>query len=228
VSVLVDSSVWVDYLKLGECGPGAAVATLLRRREVITCGPIVAELLAGTPPAARAELSMLMNGLPWADLHRDAWRRIGEVVGDLLRLGFRDPLTEAAIAGLLGQQSDPRIDRVPVSVERQDFLGAQLDGRGQDECVGQLDLPLGSDLGGTRRDPVRDRLDAPEAAKTPLDTASFGRARSVREHEGFREGDRRQRQYVLPPGGLQLLPRTFVVDVPTIDGRDQHACIDNR
>jgi predicted nucleic acid-binding protein len=98
VSVLVDSSVWVDYLKLGESGPGATVATLLRRREVITCGPIVAELLAGTPPAARAELSMLMNGLPWADLHRDAWRRVGEVVGDLLRLGFRVPLTDAAIA----------------------------------------------------------------------------------------------------------------------------------
>ena len=41
---------------------------------------------------------MLMNGLPWADLHRDAWRRAGDVVGDLLRLGFRVPLTDAAIA----------------------------------------------------------------------------------------------------------------------------------
>ncbi len=98
MGVLVDSSVWVDYLKLGERGPGAAVATLLRRREVIACGPVVSELLAGTPPAGRAELSMLMNGLPWADLRRDAWRRVGDVVGDLLRLGFRVPLTDAAIA----------------------------------------------------------------------------------------------------------------------------------
>jgi predicted nucleic acid-binding protein len=98
VGVLIDSSVWVDYLKLGERGPGAAVRTLLLRRDVIACGPVVAELLAGTPPAGRAELSMLMNGLPWADLDRDAWRRIGEVVGDLLRLGFRIPLTDAAIA----------------------------------------------------------------------------------------------------------------------------------
>jgi len=98
VGVLVDSSVWVDYLKLGERGPGAGVAALLRRREVIACGPVVAELLAGTPPAGRAELWMLMNGLPWADLHRDAWRRVGDVVGDLLRLGFRVPVTDAAIA----------------------------------------------------------------------------------------------------------------------------------
>lgn len=98
MGVLVDSSVWVDYLKLGERGPGAAVATLLRRREVVACGPVVAELLAGTPPTGRAELSMLMNGLPWADLDRDAWRRVGGIVGDLLRVGFRVPLTDAAIA----------------------------------------------------------------------------------------------------------------------------------
>lgn len=98
MSVLVDSSVWVDFLKLGESGPGAGVAMLLRRREVVTCGPVVAELLAGTPPAGRGELWTLMNGLPWADLHRDGWRRVGDVVGDLLRLGFRVPLTDAAIA----------------------------------------------------------------------------------------------------------------------------------
>ena len=64
----------------------------------MACGPVVAELLAGTPPAGRPELWILMNGLPWADLHRDAWRRVGEVVGDLLRLGHRVPLTDATIA----------------------------------------------------------------------------------------------------------------------------------
>jgi predicted nucleic acid-binding protein len=118
VGVLIDSSVWVDYLKLGEWGPGSAVAALLRRREVIACGPVVAELLAGTPPAGRAELSMLMNGLPWADLHRDAWRRVGDVVGDLLRLGFRVPLTDAAIAvaavdsGARLWSRDARFDRI--------------------------------------------------------------------------------------------------------------------
>ena len=58
----------------------------------------MAGLLAGTPPDGRAELWILMNGLPWADLHRDGWRRVGEVVGDLLRVGHRVPLTDAAIA----------------------------------------------------------------------------------------------------------------------------------
>src|SRR5437879_9685972 len=94
MAVLVDSSIWVDYLKLGEPGPGAAVGSLLRRREVVACGPVVAELLAGTPPAGRAELWVLMSGLPWADLNRDGWRRAGDVVGDLLRLGYRVPRSE--------------------------------------------------------------------------------------------------------------------------------------
>jgi predicted nucleic acid-binding protein len=98
LKVLVDSSVWVDFLKLGERGPAAALAALLRRRDVATCGPVVAELLAGTPPGRRVELWALMNGLPWVDLPRDGWRRVGDVVGDLLLAGFRVPLTDAAIA----------------------------------------------------------------------------------------------------------------------------------
>jgi len=118
VSVLVDSSVWVDYLKLGDKGPGAPLGALLRRREVMASGPVVAELLAGTPPAGRAELWILMNGLPWADLRRDGWRRVGEVVGDLLRLGHRVPLTDAAIAvasidsGALLWTRDAHFDRI--------------------------------------------------------------------------------------------------------------------
>jgi predicted nucleic acid-binding protein len=118
VGVLVDSSVWVDFLKLGEKGPAAVLAALLRRREVVTCGPVVAELLAGTPPGRRAELWTLMNGLPWVDLPRDGWRRVGDLVGDLLLAGFRVPLTDAAIAvaavggGAELWSRDARFDRI--------------------------------------------------------------------------------------------------------------------
>jgi len=41
---------------------------------------------------------MLMAGLPWIDLRRDGWRRVGELAGDLLSRGFRVPLTDVAIA----------------------------------------------------------------------------------------------------------------------------------
>jgi predicted nucleic acid-binding protein len=98
VTVLADTSVWVDFLKLGARGPGGGLATLLTRREVVVCGQVVAELLAGTPPSGRAELWMLMAGLPWIDLRHDGWRRVGELEGDLLARGYRIPLTDVAIA----------------------------------------------------------------------------------------------------------------------------------
>lgn len=98
MTVLVDSSIWVDFLKLGGRGPGAPLATLLTRHEVVVCGQVVAELLAGTPPDGRAELWMLMAGLPWLELRHDGWRRVGELEGDLLARGYRIPLTDVAIA----------------------------------------------------------------------------------------------------------------------------------
>lgn len=98
MTVLVDSSVWVDFLKLGGRGPGGGLASLLTRHEVVVCGQVVAELLAGTPPHGRAELWMLLAGLPWIDLRHDGWRRAGELEGDLLIRGFRVPLTDVAIA----------------------------------------------------------------------------------------------------------------------------------
>ena len=98
MTVLVDSSVWVDFLKLGSRGPGAPLATLLTRHEVVVCGMVAAELLAGTSPSGRAELWMLMAGLPWIELRHDGWRRVGEVEGDLLARGYRIPLTGVAIA----------------------------------------------------------------------------------------------------------------------------------
>ena len=61
------------------------------------CGQVVAELLAGTPPRGRAELWMLMAGLPWIELRHDGWRRVGELEGDLLARGYRIPLTDVAI-----------------------------------------------------------------------------------------------------------------------------------
>jgi len=98
VSVLVDTSVWVDFLKLGSRGASAPLATLLTRHEVVVRGQVVAELLAGTPPSGRAELWMLMAGLPWIELRHDGWRRVGELEGDLLARGYRLPLTDVAIA----------------------------------------------------------------------------------------------------------------------------------
>lgn len=96
--MLPDTSVWVEYLRRGERGRAAELGELLVDRHVITCGPVVAELLAGAQPSDQTSLGSLLGGLVWAELDRAAWRRIGRIAGDLRRAGQTTPLTDITIA----------------------------------------------------------------------------------------------------------------------------------
>jgi predicted nucleic acid-binding protein len=98
VTVLADTSVWVDYLRHGRDGEAGALDHLLTSGEVVVCGPVVAELLAGTSQRQRGELWQLLSGLEWADLGRPEWRRIGEVAAELRAAGTSVALTDIQIA----------------------------------------------------------------------------------------------------------------------------------
>ena len=98
MSVLADTSVWVTYLRTGTDGPAAALDSLLAGGEILMCGPVAAERLAGTPTHRRQELWTLLAGLRWADLGREQWHQVGETAAKLRELGQTVPLTDAAIA----------------------------------------------------------------------------------------------------------------------------------
>ncbi len=98
MSVLPDTSIWVDYLRSGTAGPAAALDDLLSRESAVVCGPVLAELLAGTPAERRDELWHALEALPWAELDRHAWRCVGEVAHDLRAAGASVALTDLAIA----------------------------------------------------------------------------------------------------------------------------------
>ena len=101
MTVVADTSIWVDFLKRGQRGPGAALTGLLRDREVVMCGQVAAELLAVTDPDRRDQLWTLLSGLPWLELRPHGWRRVGEVAGDLRARGATVPLTDVQIAVLV-------------------------------------------------------------------------------------------------------------------------------
>ncbi|HZD02299.1 MAG TPA: PIN domain-containing protein [Actinomycetes bacterium] len=98
MTVLADTSVWVQYLRQGRAGTAARLDDLLTQGEVVVCGPVVAELVAGTAPARRGELVALLNALPWADLGRAEWARVGEVAARLREQGITTALTDIEIA----------------------------------------------------------------------------------------------------------------------------------
>ena len=98
VKLLPDTSVWVDYLRLGTSGPAAELDDHLQRESVLVCGPVLAGLLAGTNVEQREELWLALGSLPWAEIDHAGWREAGEAANDLRSSGASVPLTDVVIA----------------------------------------------------------------------------------------------------------------------------------
>lgn len=98
MSVLPDTSIWVDYLRDGVDGEAAPLDALLDANDVLVCGPVVAELLAGAAERDRERLGRLFAALPWAPIGRSAWLRVGDVAARLRGRGDTVPLTDVEIA----------------------------------------------------------------------------------------------------------------------------------
>ena len=96
--LLPDTSVWVAYLRPGSDDITGALNAALERREVLACGPVVAELAAGARPQDRSALVASLSGLPWADLDRHAWLSAGLLAAELRDRGQVLPLTDLQIA----------------------------------------------------------------------------------------------------------------------------------
>lgn len=98
MTVLADTSVWVEYLRAGAQGPAGGLDRLLADEAVVVCGPVLAELVAGTAAEDRDELWHALATLPWAELDHDAWLQVGELAFALRRAGISLPLTDIEIA----------------------------------------------------------------------------------------------------------------------------------
>ena len=89
---------WVEYLRHGARGWAAEVAEGIERGEVLVCGPVLAELIAGTIPETSERLWNRLSALPWAPLGRQAWHQVGSIRRKLLRAGTTVPLVDIGIA----------------------------------------------------------------------------------------------------------------------------------
>ena len=96
--LLPDTSIWVAYLRVGSGDLTRKLTAALERREVLACGPVVAELVAGARPHDRQTLLSSLAGLPWADLDRRAWHSVGLLAAELRDRGQVLPLTDLEIA----------------------------------------------------------------------------------------------------------------------------------
>ncbi len=104
--ILPDTSVWIEYLRSGPSSPGpggsASAAEeldpLIKHEQIVTCGPVVAELLAGARGQQRVELAEQLGAQPWVDLKRADWLTMGHVAAKLAERGQTTPLVDVQIA----------------------------------------------------------------------------------------------------------------------------------
>jgi len=96
VTVLADTSIWVDFFRGREPEAGV-LEQLLDQDELVTCGPILAGLLAGADRAQSAMLWLALGALPAVELDVTAWREAGEIASDLRSLGETTPLLDVLI-----------------------------------------------------------------------------------------------------------------------------------
>ncbi len=96
--VLPDTSIWVAYLRDGQGEAAGRLDRLLLRETVLLCGPVLAELVAGTAEEEREALELAVGSLPWADLDRGGWGDAGQTAHRLRRAGRSLPLTDVLIA----------------------------------------------------------------------------------------------------------------------------------
>ena len=96
MTVLPDTSVWVDYFR-GTEPEATALDRLIADEAPFICGPIVAELLAGASPTRRDDLWLALASLPFVELGRDAWAEAGDLAHDLRSRGEGVPLLDVLI-----------------------------------------------------------------------------------------------------------------------------------
>ena len=97
--VVVDSNVWIDYLRHADSRPGARLDELLELREVVLVGVVLAELLQGsTGERDHARLEPALEAAEYAEIERASWARAGRLSRELRASGVQIPLTDLIIA----------------------------------------------------------------------------------------------------------------------------------
>jgi len=119
-AVLIDTSVWVDYLRGQNQQLVEMVKGLIITQRARLCGLVLAELLSGVRAKEdRDVLERTLEALAYLEVSRLTWTLTGEMSTELRVRGVRIPLTDLVVAALAIEHdcefltSDGHFDHVP-------------------------------------------------------------------------------------------------------------------
>jgi len=118
--VVVDTAIWIDYLRTKQSSLGSELAKLIATGRVALVGVVLAEILRGSRgPEERGLIERQLEGATFLEMSKAAWRRAGIISSDLDSRGQPIPMTDIFIAALALEGSheiytqDKHFDRVP-------------------------------------------------------------------------------------------------------------------
>lgn len=118
--VIIDTSVWVEYLRVPDSVKGEEVERLIRAGAVAMVGAVYAELVHGARDDIEfRRLEEDLKAFPFLEARQETWQRAGRLLFDLRRRGLTVPLADALIAtiALMGGHEvytlDEHFQRVP-------------------------------------------------------------------------------------------------------------------
>jgi len=99
--VLVDTSIWIEYIDRVNPLVEGEMDMLLRTGEVATAGLVLAELRqrCRTPDQAKRMLGRL-QGLPYLEVDRDNWVAAGQMAADAAARGHKLKIADCLLATL--------------------------------------------------------------------------------------------------------------------------------
>lgn len=119
-AVLVDTCVWIDFLRGSDTPHRVGLRQLLEAHRVLLCGVILAELIQGLRRRTQADvLHHALGGLPYLEMTKQVWTRAGQLGARLSGSGLPVPLSDLTIAALTVETEvalysfDPHFDRLP-------------------------------------------------------------------------------------------------------------------
>ena len=118
--VVVDSSIWIHYLRTPKANIGSALQRLIDTNRALMVGVVFAEVLQGARSEREyATLLPLLEAIPYQEMTRRTWASAGRLALQLRTEGRLIPLTDMAVAAtaLEGEHEvftlDEHFNRVP-------------------------------------------------------------------------------------------------------------------
>lgn len=98
IMVIVDTSVWIEFLRNCDSNISDHLKQLLRSGKVAITGMILAEILQGIKNPNEADaVKKSLESLPFIEMQKEMWQLAGETSASLRKKGITIPLSDIII-----------------------------------------------------------------------------------------------------------------------------------